>query len=87
MSLNQLSSIILISCQFRFFYDLRGSLVFQEFFPIVHKINHLACDPYQMLSTDKPDESLLVSLLKDCPQDIVSDGFLTSEERGHLFFA
>jgi len=87
MSLNQLSPIILISWQFRFFYDLRGSLVFQEFFPIVHKINHLACDPYQMLSTDKPDESLLVSLLKDCPQDIVSDGFLTSEERGHLFFA
>jgi hypothetical protein len=40
-----------------------------------------------MLSTDKPYESLLISLLKDCPQDIVSDGFLTSEERGHLFFA
>jgi hypothetical protein len=39
-----------------------------------------------MFTAHKTYEGLLISLLEDGPQNIVGYGFLTSDERGHLFF-
>ena len=86
MSLNQFSSIVFICSELRVLYYLWGSLVPQELFSVVHEIDHLACDTYQMFTAHKTYEGLLISLLEDGPQNIVGYGFLTSDERGHLFF-
>jgi hypothetical protein len=39
-----------------------------------------------MLTADKANEGLLISLLEDSPEDVVGDRFLTSDEGGHLLF-